>query len=106
MEMLRGTDVKMDVADCGERALEMFEASPPHHYDVILMDIQMPGMDGCETTAAIRSLPRADASSVKIVAMTANVMREDIERALSAGMNGHIGKPIDSAKLILTIEEI
>lgn len=106
VEMLRGTDVKMDVADCGERALEMFEASPPHHYDVILMDMQMPGMDGCETTAAIRSLPRADASSVKIVAMTANVMREDIERALSAGMNGHIGKPIDSAKLILTIEEI
>lgn len=106
VEMLRDTGIKMETAEDGERALEMFEASPPRHYDIILMDMQMPGMGGCEATAAIRALPRADAASVTIIAMTANVLPEDIERALSSGMDDHIGKPIDISKLIRTIAEV
>ena len=58
------------------------------------MDMQMPVMDGCEATRAIRALQRPDAKAVRIIAMTANVMREDVEKALAAGMNAHTGKPI------------
>ena len=63
------------------------------------MDIQMPKMDGYEATKAIRSLPREDAASVPIIAITANAFREDMERALSCGMNDHLSKPVDVKKL-------
>ena len=89
----------MEEAVNGREALTMFEKSPVGHYDFILMDMQMPVMDGCEATQAIRALPRPDAAKVRIIAMTANVMQEDVDKALAAGMNAHTGKPIDLAAL-------
>ena len=73
--------------------------APEGYYQMILMDIQMPRMDGYAAARAIRSLPRADAATVPIVAMTANAFEEDVRAALRAGMNAHFAKPIDVAEL-------
>ena len=105
IELLADTGLAMESAEDGERAAKMFGESPEGYYDIVLMDMQMPVMDGCEATKAIRALPRPDAATVKIIAMTANVMKEDIERALAAGMDGHIGKPVDLGNMIETIKE-
>ncbi len=86
--------VKADIAINGRQAVEMFKENP-EKYDLILMDIQMPEMDGYEATRCIRSLPYEYASKVGIIAMTANVFKEDVEKCLEAGMNEHISKPID-----------
>ena len=94
-ELLSETGVEIEEAENGEEAASMFERSPVGHYDLIFMDIQMPVMDGYEATRTIRSLDRPDAATVPIIAMTANAYREDIERALATGMNGHLSKPID-----------
>ena len=75
-------------------------------YDLILMDIQMPKMNGYEATKEIRKLPNANAADIPIIAMTANAFEEDKQNALAAGMNGHIAKPIDVDKLIQTLSEI
>ena len=75
-------------------------------YDLILMDIQMPKMNGYEATKEIRKLPNANAADIPIIAMTANAFEEDRQNALAAGMNGHIAKPIDVDKLIQTLSEI
>jgi CheY-like chemotaxis protein len=72
----------------------------PERCDLILMDVQMPEMDGYEATRRIRELDAPHAQAVPIVAMTANVFREDVERCLEAGMNDHLGKPLDLAELI------
>jgi CheY-like chemotaxis protein len=74
----------------------MFVASPDQ-YDMIFMDMQMPEMDGVDATKAIRALEVPKAQTIPIVAMTANVFREDIDRCLAVGMNDHIGKPLDFA---------
>jgi signal transduction histidine kinase/CheY-like chemotaxis protein len=95
VEILRETDVEMETAENGQVALDMFLAAPEGYYDMILMDMQMPVMDGCESTEMIRKSGRADSEKIKIVAVTANVMRDDIMRVYESGMNGHIGKPID-----------
>jgi CheY-like chemotaxis protein len=94
-ELLADTRIEIEEAADGARALAMFSASPEAYYDIIFMDVQMPNMNGYEATAAIRLLPRGDAESIPILAMTANAYREDIERALEAGMNGHLAKPVD-----------
>jgi Signal transduction histidine kinase len=94
-ELLADTGVSIDAAEDGEKALLLFEQSAADYYDLVFMDIQMPNMDGYQATRAIRALARPDAKTVPIVAMTANAYREDIERALEAGMNGHLAKPID-----------
>ena len=73
----------------------MFEATPPGHYDLVFMDIQMPHMDGYEAAGRIRESGHADARAVPIVAMTANAYSEDINKAIAAGMDGHLSKPID-----------
>ncbi|WP_367925111.1 ATP-binding protein [uncultured Ruthenibacterium sp.] len=86
-------------ADNGARAVQAFLAQPEDAIDVILMDMQMPEMDGCEAARAIRALPRADAADVPIIAVTANVFSEDIDRTTRAGMNGHIPKPVDADTL-------
>ena len=75
--------------------MEAFRSAEPGTYDAILMDIQMPGMNGYEATRAIRSLDRRDAKEVPIIAMTANAFAEDVQAALEAGMNAHVAKPID-----------
>lgn len=95
MELLSDTGVRIETAVDGIQALERFRDAVPGSYDLILMDVQMPGMDGYATTRAIRALQRDDAKTVPIIAMTANAYREDIDKALESGMNGHVAKPVD-----------
>ena len=97
--LLDDTDLEVESAENGRIALEKFSTAP-HAYDLIFMDMQMPEMDGCEATVAIRNLPFPQATHVPIVAMTANVFKEDVERCLASGMNSHIGKPIDYGALM------
>ena len=94
LALLEPTNLTADCAENGAVAVEMFTANPDK-YDMVLMDIQMPIMDGYEATQRIRALGVPNASAVPIVAMTANVFREDVERCMEAGMNGHVGKPLD-----------
>jgi len=96
----RGHEVS--IAGDGKQAVEAAMLAPP--YDVILMDVQMPVMDGLEATRAIRRFEDAQLSSVPIVAMTAFAMKADRDRCLAAGMNGHLAKPIDPAELSATVE--
>jgi len=97
--MLKISGVAVDEAADGLEALRVFEASPENYYDLILMDVQMPNMDGYEASQAIRALERPDAETVPIVALTANAFNEDIEKAHQAGMNEHIAKPVKLDKL-------
>jgi CheY-like chemotaxis protein len=83
----------------GLEALEAFKNNP-EKYDLIFMDIHMPEMDGYEATRAIRALDIPRAQEIPIIAMTANVFREDVERCLAAGMNDHVGKPIDMDEIM------
>ena len=87
----------------GKEAVQLFEASSKGAFDVILMDIMMPNMNGYEATQAIRSLPREDAKTIPIIAMTANAFAEDVEASLKAGMNAHIAKPIDMEAVLRTL---
>jgi|GEM_PF-962515 len=96
--MLGNLGFEVDDAVDGEQAVEMYLESDGV-YDIIFMDIQMPAMNGYQATEAIRASGRADATTVPIIAMTANVFAEDVERARHAGMNGHVGKPIDPEEL-------
>lgn len=89
----------------GREAVEKFVASEPGTYPVILMDIQMPEMDGYEAAKAIRSLMRADAGTVRILACTANTFQDDIDRVMESGMNGFIGKPINIEELFRKLRE-
>jgi len=97
--LLEPTLLEIDSAENGIEAVNMFTAAP-HKYDMIFMDIQMPEMDGYEATRIIRALDVPEAKTVPIVAMTANVFHEDIEKCLNAGMNGHVGKPIDFEEVL------
>ena len=92
--LLEPTLLKIDYAENGEEAVRVF-GEAPDRYDLIFMDVQMPVMDGYEATRRIRALDIPNAKAIPIIAMTANVFREDIERCLNAGMNSHIGKPLD-----------
>lgn len=104
-ELLSDAGFKVDWAENGEQACVLFEESKPKTYDVVLMDIQMPIMNGYEAARTIRSLDRDDAASVPIVAMSANAFMEDIEESLRCGMNAHLSKPIDMAQVLATIAE-
>jgi signal transduction histidine kinase len=104
-ELLAETRISIEEACDGNEALEKFAASPPGYYDLVFMDIQMPHMDGYAATRRIRALGRPDASAVPIIAITANAYREDIQRALDAGMNGHIAKPIDLSAVMRILAE-
>jgi CheY-like chemotaxis protein len=92
----------IDWARDGREAVEMFSAKPDG-YDLILMDMQMPEMDGLEATRRIRSMGSLHAAQVPIIALTANVFKEDIENSLAAGMDDHLGKPIDFNEAIQKI---
>ena len=89
----------------GQEAVEIFGKSRPDEFDVILMDIMMPVMNGYEATKRIRSLDREDAKVIPIIAMTANAFTEDRMRAKEAGMNEHIAKPVDVELLVKVIYE-
>ena len=90
----------------GQEAVELFRKSEPGEFDVILMDIMMPVMNGYEATKMIRSLDREDAKTIPIIAMTANAFTEDRIKAKEAGMDEHISKPIDMKLLVKIIHEL
>ncbi len=93
--LLQMKGVETSCAENGKQALDLFRASEPGHFDAILMDVQMPVMDGHEAAKAIRNSEHDDAQTVPIIAITANAFSDDISAALSAGMNAHVSKPVD-----------
>ena len=101
---LQSTKVKIDFAVNGAEAVEMFKANPDK-YGLILMDVQMPKVDGLEATKIIRALDIKRAKTIPIIALTANVFNEDIHECLAAGMNSHIGKPIDMNSMFVTLKK-
>lgn len=105
MSLLAATGAEMMSAKDGQEALERFQNSPVGQIDLILMDIQMPRMDGLKATRQIRASERPDASTVPILAMSANAFAEDVERSLQSGMNGHLSKPIDVDEVYARINE-
>jgi signal transduction histidine kinase/ActR/RegA family two-component response regulator len=102
--LLEDTGLKIDFAENGRLAVEQFRADPAR-YDLIFMDIQMPEMDGYEATEKIRALDNERARSIPIIAMTANVFKEDVDKSKAVGMNGHIGKPLDLAQVFAALEQ-
>ncbi|MBD5647618.1 MAG: response regulator [Desulfovibrio sp.] len=106
VEFLTGAGYEVDVAVNGREAVEMLSAAPPLTYDVVLMDVQMPVLDGYGATQAIRSLEDPRLATVPIIALTANSFEEDRQEALRRGMNGHIAKPIDFKLLFATLERL
>ena len=103
---MQAQGTQIDHAENGKIAVEMFQDSEIGYYDAILMDVRMPEMDGLEATRKIRETDRPDASTVPIIAMTANAFDEDVQRSLQVGMNAHLSKPIEPEKLIQTLEEL
>ncbi len=106
MELLSETGAILDSAENGMEAVIRIKDAKSGKYDVILMDIQMPVMDGYEATRQIRSLENSEYAKIPIIAMTANAFDEDRKKALETGMNAHIGKPIDLQVIIKTIKEV
>ena len=102
--LLEDTGITIIHAENGEEAIKLFNLDP-YKYDLIFMDIHMPVMDGYEATRNIRSLEMPNARTIPIVAMTANVFKDDVEKCLSAGMNDHVGKPIDIEEVIEKISK-
>ena len=94
-ELIGATGASVESAEDGVQAVEKFKESAEGYYDLILMDVQMPHMDGYEATRCIRALGRSDAQKVPIFAMTANAFAEDVQKSREAGMNAHISKPLD-----------
>ncbi len=105
-ELLKESGAIIDTAEDGSEALARIHTARPHQYDVILMDIQMPIMDGYEATRRIRALKNNFYSDIPIIAMTANAFQDDKQKALEVGMNDHIGKPIDVQVIITTITKV
>ncbi len=103
MSMLEPTGVALDHVTDGEQAVETFQRSPPGWYDLILMDVRMPKMDGLTATETIRKLVHPDAATISIIALTANAFKNDLEAGLKSGMNGYLSKPIDAAELYRTV---
>ena len=96
--------IQITRASDGEEAVRIFAENPQGTFNLILMDVMMPKMNGYEATKAIRSLPnRPDAAAIPIIAMTANAFAEDVQASLDAGMNGHLSKPIVMEEVVKTI---
>jgi signal transduction histidine kinase/CheY-like chemotaxis protein len=104
-ELLSDTGLSMDTAENGKDAVEQFSASAEGYFDIILMDMQMPVMDGCTATKTIRKMDRKDAHAIPIIAMTANVLQEDVQRAKESGMTAHLSKPIEMENVLKMLQE-
>ena len=105
-EILTDAGAEIDTAEDGEIAVEKVAKASPGRYDVVLMDIQMPRMNGYEATKKIRALENKELANITIIAMTANAFAEDRKNALDAGMNDHLAKPIDIPKLLATLSRL
>ena len=99
-------EINTEVAENGRIAVDMFNSHPEGYYDAILMDMRMPEMDGLEATRAIRSMDRPDASTIPIIALTANAFDEDVQRSMQAGLNAHLSKPVEPEALFDTLEKL
>jgi CheY-like chemotaxis protein len=95
VELLSYSGLSLETAENGTDAVAKFKASPEGWFDIILMDMQMPVMDGCTATREIRALDRGDSKTIPVIAMTANVTEEDVKQAADSGMNAHISKPVE-----------
>lgn len=105
-ELLESHGSIVTLCDSGKEAVEMFTGSITGTYDVILMDINMPGMDGYEATDAIRTSTHTQARTIPIIAMTAEALPDDIQRAMQTGMNAHISKPINAEKIVSAVKGV
>jgi CheY-like chemotaxis protein len=105
-EILTGAGATITFAENGKKAVDVFKESDAMYFDLILMDIMMPEMNGHEATKAIRKSEREDAKNIPIVAMTANAFEEDKQAALESGMNAHVAKPVDINVLLKVIVEV
>lgn len=106
VEILSEAGFVMDVAENGQIAVDKLNSSEPGYYQLVLMDVQMPVMNGYEATRAIRKLENRELSSIPILAMTANAFEEDRQAAMECGMNGHIAKPINIGNMLQVLDEI
>ena len=107
MELLgEMTGANMVPAEDGLQAVEIFERSEPGYFDMILMDLQMPNMDGFEAARTIRAMDRDDAGTVPILAVTANAFAEDARKCFEAGMDAHISKPLEISAVYAAVQEI
>jgi CheY-like chemotaxis protein len=104
ISLLEDTGLAIDCAENGAEAVRLFEKNPAK-YGIVFMDIHMPEMDGFEATRRLRALDVPEAKTIPIVAMTANVFKEDVQKCFAAGMNDHLGKPIDLAELMKRLEK-
>ncbi|MDO4869146.1 MAG: response regulator [Bacillota bacterium] len=99
-------EMEVEVAENGKIAVDMYQSRPEGYYDVILMDVRMPEMDGLEATRVIRASGRSDAKSIPIIALTANAFDEDVQRSMQAGLNAHLSKPVEPDALFETISNL
>ena len=106
LAILEEAGFAVEVAEDGQIAVERMQSRPAHYYDVVLMDVQMPHMDGYEASRRIRALDDPPKASIPIIAVTANAFEEDRKIALESGMNGHLAKPYDVAEIMRTLHEI
>lgn len=104
IEMLSSNGASVDTAENGQKCLDLFMAATPGYYQIILMDIRMPVMDGYEAARCIRACGRSDAEAIPILAVTADAFSEDIQTAKAAGMNDHLSKPLDMAQVIAEVK--
>ena len=104
--ILEESGFEVETAENGKQALDKVAESQPGHFKVVLMDIQMPVMNGYEATKAIRALDNKALAEIPVIAMTANAFAEDVKAAHEAGMNAHIAKPIDIGAMMATLTEI
>lgn len=104
--LLEERGFKVECAYDGSQAVERIRATPPGTYDVVLMDIMMPVMDGLEATRAIRAMEREDCRTLPIIAMSANAFDDDLKKSVACGMNGHLSKPVEVEKLYQVLDEV
>ncbi|MBQ8151783.1 MAG: response regulator, partial [Firmicutes bacterium] len=104
-EILKIRDMTVEHAENGQIAVDMFTSNPAGYYDAVLMDLQMPVMDGLTSAETIRSQETDDSKTIPIIALTANAFDEDVQRTIRAGMNAHLSKPVEPEQVYETLEE-